>query len=135
AAAWPSLKAITFGIERMSNALESAFSSSELTFASLTRPAYSAATFSSTGVSALHGPHHGAQKSTTTGMALEPSMTSSSNVAVVTSIVYSMGARAAEYKRLFVNPPGKRETSSPRAFSGDPGFRIVIPAAAGRGGR
>src|SRR5438128_561654 len=41
--------------------------SSMLTFASATWPARSPTTFSRIGVSIRHGPHHGAQKSTTTG--------------------------------------------------------------------
>ena len=41
--------------------------------------------FSSTGVSCRHGPHHSAQKSTTTGTSCERSMTSCSKVASVTS--------------------------------------------------
>src|SRR5262245_38241755 len=38
------------------------------------------------GVSVRHGPHQGAQKSTTTGMVFEASRTSRSNVAGVTSM-------------------------------------------------
>src|SRR5690606_30291425 len=45
-----------------------------------------AATFSMIGPSVRHGPHHGAQKSTTTGIVFDASSTSRSNVAVVTSI-------------------------------------------------
>ena len=41
--------------------------SSELTLTSLTRPLNDSATFSIVGASARHGPHQGAQKSTTTG--------------------------------------------------------------------
>src|SRR5690606_29706891 len=86
AAGRPSLNAITFGIERMLNAPAISGLSSELTLTSLTLPANSAATFSMIGPSMRQGPHHGAQKSTTTGCAFEASRTSRSNVAVVTSI-------------------------------------------------
>ena len=43
-------------------------------------------TFSRIGPSVLHGPHHGAHRSTTTGVVIERSMTSVSKVASVTSI-------------------------------------------------
>src|SRR5690606_5342907 len=86
AAGRPSLNAITFGIERIPYAAASSGFSSEFTFTTFTRPAKSRATFSMIGVNMRHGPHHGAQKSTTTGWVLEASMTSCSKVAVVTSI-------------------------------------------------
>src|SRR6476619_1360640 len=72
-------------MERTLNRLESSGFSSELTFASRNRPEYSVASFSRIGPSARHGPHQGAQKSTTTGTALEASRTSCSKVAAVTS--------------------------------------------------
>src|SRR5690606_41243606 len=55
-------------------------SSSTLSLARITPlSAYSAATFSSTGVSALHGPHHSAQKSRITSLSREGSTTSRRN--------------------------------------------------------
>src|ERR687892_1400799 len=48
-----------------------------------TLPAYLAASFSISGATMRHGPHHSAQKSTTTGFSLW--RTSDSNVASVTS--------------------------------------------------
>lgn len=78
--------AATNGMLRTRNACESSGFSSELTFTTLTLPAYWAPTFSRIGVSARHGPHQGAQKSITTGMPIEASITSASKVAVVTSI-------------------------------------------------
>src|ERR671918_1976388 len=48
-----------------------------------TTPAYLAASFSISGATMRHGPHHSAQKSTTTGLSLWS--TSASNVASVTS--------------------------------------------------
>jgi hypothetical protein len=41
--------------------------SSVFTFATSKRPAVSLATFRTSGATILHGPHHGAQKSTSTG--------------------------------------------------------------------
>src|SRR4051812_37669067 len=65
---------------------------SEFTFTSLKRPPYSRSSFSRSGPSALHGPHHGAQKSTSTGTSIEASMTSRSKEERVASI---MGARVS----------------------------------------
>ena len=54
-------------------------------FARIHAPRPSAASFSSTGESCLQGPHHSAQRSTTTGTCIERSMTSAWNVSSVTS--------------------------------------------------
>ena len=64
-------------------AAASCWFASTSTFASSTLPARAAAARSSTGVSCLHGPHHSAQKSTTTGTSLERSSTCDSKVASV----------------------------------------------------
>src|SRR3546814_11889153 len=56
------------------------------TFASTTLPSVSAITFSMIGPSALHGPHHSAQRSTTTRTDFERSITCVAQVASVTSI-------------------------------------------------
>src|SRR5918995_695350 len=61
--------------------------SSTLTFASTTLPLVSSTTRSRMGPSCLHGPHHGAHRSTTTGVAWDRSSTSVWNVASVTSMV------------------------------------------------
>ena len=53
---------------------------------SVTLPPASATAFSSAGASCLHGPHHGAQKSTSTGWRVEAASTSGPKVAVVTSL-------------------------------------------------
>ena len=53
---------------------------------SLTLPLAAFTAFSRTGVSCLHGPHHGAQKSTSTGWRLDSSMTSLTKVCVVVSL-------------------------------------------------
>ena len=101
----PPLNAITFGIERTLNAAESSWFSSEFTLTSFTRPANCAATFSSTGVSDRHGPHQGAQKSTTTGRVFEASRTSVSNVAVVASIRRIWGSTGHYPTRLLKKEP------------------------------
>jgi hypothetical protein len=54
-------------------------------FASATLPSRAVTAFSSTGVSARHGPHQAAQKSTTTGSSLERSTTSVAKVSSVAS--------------------------------------------------
>ena len=67
-------------------------SSSTLILASVKRPAYSVSSFSSTGISCLHGPHQGAQKSTSTGVVCEATITSDSKFSVVMSIMaWQMG--------------------------------------------
>src|SRR5690606_27201848 len=87
----------TFGIERTPYAAESSGLSSEFTLTTLTRPSNSRATLSMIGVSARHGPHHGAQKSTTTGCDFEASMTSRSKVAVVTSMTVTLRPPPADF--------------------------------------
>src|SRR5262245_8218290 len=67
------------------------------TLTSSIRPARFPASASMIGPSVRHGPHHGAQKSTTTGISRERSITSRSKVAVVTSM----------YVRPFVSLPGR----------------------------
>src|SRR5215208_6477551 len=62
----------------------SAVSASTSTFATFTEPSYSAAIWSITGATCLHGPHHAAQKSTKTGTS--EFKTSSSKVSTVTAI-------------------------------------------------
>ena len=66
--------------------------SSMLSFTMRTAPLAARTVFSSSGPSCRHGPHHGAQKSTMTGVSNEPSTTSAIKVAVVTSLT---GAAAA----------------------------------------
>src|SRR5271155_1191582 len=60
--------------------------SSMFILTSLTLPLADFTAFSSTGVSCLHGPHHGAQKSTSTGWRLDSSITSLTKVCVVVSL-------------------------------------------------
>src|SRR5258708_18774898 len=66
----PCLKRIIVGIAWMPNRPASACSSSVLTLASRTVGSRWPAACSNCGAMALHGPHHGAQKSTTKGMSL-----------------------------------------------------------------
>src|SRR5258706_16211354 len=87
ATALPSTKATAYGIERKLNDDASSGFVSELTFTSFQRPPYSRSSFSSSGPSTLHGPHHGAQKSTSTGTSIEGSITSRSNEDKVASII------------------------------------------------
>ena len=54
---------------------------SQLILASSNSPAYSSVIFASIGISALHGAHHSAQKSTSTGLWKEFSITSCSKLA------------------------------------------------------
>src|ERR1044072_726380 len=63
--------------------------SSMFIFASFTLPFAALTAFSRTGVSCLHGPHHGAQKSTRTGCCLDSSMTSFMKACVVVSFTTS----------------------------------------------
>ena len=63
----PSLNAFTDGMLWMPNALEICGLASVSTLASATLPSRAVTAFSSAGVSARHGPHHSAQKSTIDG--------------------------------------------------------------------
>src|SRR5256884_8689912 len=91
---WPLTKANTAGIDWIPSCpgIEGCLSMSILT--SLTLPLAALTTFSSTGPSCLQGPHHSAQKSTSTGWRLDSSITSFTNVWVVVSLT-TLGAAAA----------------------------------------
>src|SRR6266851_4001753 len=77
--------------------IEGCLSMSILT--SLTLPLAALTTFSSTGVSCLHGPHHSAQKSTSTGCRLDSSITSFTKACVVVSLTSPCGAVQAARRR------------------------------------
>ena len=62
---------------------------------SLTLPLAAFTAFSMIGVSCLQGPHHGAQKSTSTGWRLDSSITSFMKLCVVTSLTTSAAAVTA----------------------------------------
>ena len=70
----PSRKALTAGIPWTPNACESAWLESTSTLASSTSPSRSPTAASSAGPSWRQGPHHSAQKSTTTGTSRERSI-------------------------------------------------------------
>src|SRR6185436_11266690 len=80
----PFLKTAMVGMDRMPSRSPTAATSSVFSFTTRSRPAVRAATFSTSGATIRHGPHHGAQKSTTTGIAEEAIRPSNSD-AVVTS--------------------------------------------------
>src|SRR3954453_13805219 len=67
AATWPPLNSIIVGMPRTPYLRGVCGFSSILTFATVTRPSISAANSSRNGATILHGPHHSAQKSTSTG--------------------------------------------------------------------
>ena len=86
---WPLKNANTAGIDWTRSWAASCWFSSTLTFTSRTRPLAALTTFSMIGVSCLHGPHHGAQKSTITGTVRDVSMTSAMKWAVSESLISS----------------------------------------------
>ncbi|VXB51887.1 conserved hypothetical protein [Luteimonas sp. 9C] len=91
---WPPISRNTVGTERIWNAAAICCSLSTSTLASTNAPLYSAASFSSTGPSDLHGPHHSAQKSIRTGVSSDFCRTSVSKVAVVASKTWGIAAGA-----------------------------------------
>ncbi len=88
-AGWPLTKAITAGIDWMPICPGIAGCSSIFILASLTAPLAAFTAFSRIGVSCLQGPHHGAQKSTSTGWRLDSSITSFMKACVVVSFTTS----------------------------------------------
>ena len=76
----PFLNAFTAGMPWILKSWEMRGFSSVSIFASTTLPSRFSAAFSSAGPSWRHGPHQGAQKSTTTGSSLERSSTSAAKV-------------------------------------------------------
>ena len=81
----PSRTAKTAGMDWTRKLSDTAGLSSTLTLTSSTCPSVSATTCSRIGPRVLHGPHHGAHRSTTTGTSKDRLRTASSNVASVTS--------------------------------------------------
>jgi hypothetical protein len=82
----PSRKALTAGMPCTPKRAARPWLASTSTFASTTLPSRACSAASSAGPSVRHGPHHSAQKSTTTGTSFERSTTSRSKLASVTSI-------------------------------------------------
>ena len=95
-AGWPLTKAITAGIDWMPIWPGTAGCSSMFILTSLTLPLAAFTAFSRIGVSCLHGPHQGAQKSISTGWRFDSSITSFTKVWVVVSLISpsAAGARA-----------------------------------------
>src|SRR5579862_2895608 len=71
---------------------------------SLTLPLAALTAFSSTGPSCLHGPHHGAQKSTKTGWRLDSSMTSLTKACVVVSLTTASAVTVPACCNMFPCP-------------------------------
>jgi hypothetical protein len=88
----PSLKALTAGIPRIPKRADSAGLASTSSLASSTFSARAATARSSAGPRALQGPHHSAQKSTTTGSSCERSTTRCSKAASSTSNTFGATA-------------------------------------------
>ena len=87
----PFRNAFTAGMPRMPNSSASFGLASTSTLAN--RTARSEVAASSTGVSALQGPHQSAQKSTITGCSAEAAITSAAKVSSLTSISTASNAR------------------------------------------
>jgi hypothetical protein len=83
---WPPTTAITIGMPCTRSAWASRGLASTSTLPSTQLPPPSAASFSSTGESCLHGSHHSAQKSRMTGVATDRSRTADWKFASVTSM-------------------------------------------------
>ena len=85
----PPANAITAGIDWMPIWPGICGCSSMFILTSFTLPFAARTAFSRIGVSCLQGPHHGAQKSISTGWRFDSSMTSCTNVWVVVSLIRS----------------------------------------------
>jgi len=81
----PFLKSFTAGIDITPYFAAASALSSVDAFAKMNFPSYSFATFSNVGFSIMQGPHQLAQKSTTTGVVFDFSITSAWKFASVTS--------------------------------------------------
>src|SRR5262249_33837116 len=93
----PSFRATTSGMLCTPNAAEIWGFSSTLTLVRTTLPSVSSTAFSMMGPRVRHGPHQGAQRSTTTGTSLDRLMTSVSKVASVTSRAAMREKATGEY--------------------------------------
>src|SRR5712691_7247813 len=78
---------------------------------SLTLPLAALTAFSSTGVSCLQGPHHPAQKSTSTGWRLDSSITSLTKVWVVVSFTASLTAAVSLLNMVIAFRPSSKPRS------------------------
>src|SRR3984885_4340276 len=91
-AGWPLMKAITAGIDWIPICWATAGWWSIFILTSLTLPLAARTAFSMIGVNWRQGPHHGAQKSISTGWRFDSSMTSFTKVWVVVSLIRSAAA-------------------------------------------
>ncbi len=94
-ATWPATTATTMGMLCTWRAALSCGLASTSTLARTQAPSASPASFSSTGESCLHGPHHSAHRSTMTGTVRDLATTSVLNVSSVTSMTLPAGGPAA----------------------------------------
>ena len=112
---WPPIATSTIGMLSTRSAALSCGLASVSILARIQRPAASAASFSSTGLSCLHGPHHSAQRSMITGTESERSSTSVPNVSSVTSMTAPCPATGGQPPAS--PPPGPPAGVGPRAAS------------------
>ena len=103
---WPFLNAYTVGMDWMRSCRAISWFSSMFTLTSFTAPFASVTTFSMMGPSVLHGPHHGAQKSTITGTSRLVSITSAANVSSPLSFICGLSCVAGAAGALVT--PNKR---------------------------
>src|SRR4051794_24098983 len=111
----PSLNALTAGMPWIWNACAMRGLASVSSLARTTWPSRSAAACSRIGPSARHGPHHSAQKSTTTGVVLDCSMTccwKSCSVTSMTAMVCK-GTRGEAVPRAQRRGPAGRPPARP----------------------
>ncbi len=113
-AGWPLTKAMTAGIDWMPICPGIAGCSSMFILTSLTLPLAALTTFSRIGVSCLQGPHHGAQKSISTGWRFDSSMTSFMKAWVVVSLIRPSGGAAAPVSNIVIfSSRGTRSRAAP----------------------
>ena len=102
----PPRKRIIVGMLRMAKREATSGSASVSTFATTTAPARWPASFASSGATARHGPHHAAQKSTSTG-AFAFCTSSSKSCAERTGMGRDGGSRAALHAAHFARSPSR----------------------------
>src|SRR6478672_8579905 len=102
--------------------------SSTLTLTSTTLPSVLSVTFSRIGPIVRHGPHHGAHRSTITGVFIERSRTSVWNVASETSTAMPAGYRSAA---IGLSSSGR---ATPQRFDRRPAAELGRRRGGGLGG-
>ena len=123
---WPPTTATTIGMHCTRNACAIRGFASTSTLASTQAPLPASASRSSTGESCLHGPHHSAHRSTTTGTCSERSSTSAWKVSSVTSMTHCPVGAAGACARG-ARAPSRGRRASERAFTA---ARSTAPAMA-----